>query len=179
MLPAVSKPKLLVSMVRKLYRDLLFHSLVPSVLLNDRMRTALLRRLGVDIDPTAALMPRSWFAGCNVTRNVSIGAGTWINTHCYFGGWAPITIGANCTFGPHVSIHTSAHDIEGPENRCGPEKNDPVTIGNGCWLGMRASVLPGVTIGDGCVIAAGALVAKDCEPHGLYAGVPARRIREL
>lgn len=55
----------------------------------------------------------------------------------------------------------------------------PITVGDGCWIGARAVILPGVTIGDGCVIAAGAVVSKDCAPNGMYAGVPARRIREL
>jgi maltose O-acetyltransferase len=179
MLLPVSRFNALYGMVDKLGRDILFNCLVPSVLLNGPMRVALLRRLGVDIGPGASLRAGSWFAGCNATHNVSIGAGTRINTHCYFGGWAPITIGANCNFGPQVSIHTSAHDLEGPERRCGPESNKAVTIGTGCWLGMRTLVLPGVTIGDGCVIAAGAVVAADCEPNGLYGGVPARRIRDL
>lgn len=50
---------------------------------------------------------------------------------------------------------------------------------DGCWLGGNVTVLPGVTIGRGCVIAAGAVVTKSCDPNGLYAGVPARRIRDL
>jgi maltose O-acetyltransferase len=47
------------------------------------------------------------------------------------------------------------------------------------WMGARVTVLPGVTVGDGCVIAAGAVVTKDCEPGGVYAGLPARRIRSV
>jgi maltose O-acetyltransferase len=54
-----------------------------------------------------------------------------------------------------------------------------VSVGNGSWLGTGVTVLPGVTIGEGCVIAAGAVVTADCAPDGLYAGVPARRIRDL
>lgn len=168
-------------MVRRLGADILFNRVVPSVLLNSPLRVALLRLLGVNIDRSVTLLAGSWFAGAghNATHRISIGKGTWINTHCYFGGLAPIAIGTNCSFGPQVSIHTSAHEIEGPEKRTGPERNKPVTIGNGCWIGMRASILPGVTIGDGCVIAAGAVVASDCGPNGLYGGVPARRIRDL
>ena len=52
-------------------------------------------------------------------------------------------------------------------------------IGDGSWLGQNVSVIAGVTIGAGCMIAAGAVVVSDCEPNGLYAGVPARRIKNL
>jgi maltose O-acetyltransferase len=52
-----------------------------------------------------------------------------------------------------------------------------VRIGDRCWIGARATILPGVSIGDGTVVAAGAVVTKDCEPDALYAGVPARRLR--
>ncbi|WP_447643573.1 acyltransferase [Nocardioides zeae] len=52
-------------------------------------------------------------------------------------------------------------------------------IGNGAWIGARALILPGVSVSEGCVIAAGAVVNRNTEPHGLYAGVPARRIRDL
>lgn len=55
----------------------------------------------------------------------------------------------------------------------------PIKIGGGCWIGARAVILPGVTVGNGCIIGAGAVVAKDCEPDGMYAGVPAKRVRDL
>ena len=63
--------------------------------------------------------------------------------------------------------------------RCGDISFLPVSIGDGVWIGAGATVLAGVSIGDGCVIAAGAVVATDCEPNGLYGGIPARRIRDL
>lgn len=52
-----------------------------------------------------------------------------------------------------------------------------VSIGDSCWLGARATILPGVTIGEGTIIGAGAVVTEDCKPGAVYAGVPARRIR--
>ena len=50
---------------------------------------------------------------------------------------------------------------------------------DGCWICAGCTILPGVTIGEGCVIAAGSVVNKDCAPDGLYAGVPAKRIKDL
>ncbi|WJH37282.1 hypothetical protein N6H14_05985 [Paenibacillus sp. CC-CFT747] len=67
----------------------------------------------------------------------------------------------------------------GPDKRAGAPIGLPIVIGDGVWIGTRATVLPGVRIGDGSVIAAGAVVTKDCAPHGIYAGTPARRVKEL
>jgi maltose O-acetyltransferase len=79
-----------------------------------------------------------------------------------------------------VNVLTATHAIGDRRQRASlPQQRRPVEIGSGCWLGTGATVLPGVTIGDGCVIAAGAVVTGDCTADGLYAGVPARRIRDL
>ncbi|WP_081357668.1 acyltransferase [Neomoorella thermoacetica] len=78
-----------------------------------------------------------------------------------------------------VMICTSTHVIGEKNKRAGESKNLPVIIGDGCWIGTRAVILPGVKIGEGCIIAAGAVVTKDCESNGLYAGVPAKRIKNL
>jgi maltose O-acetyltransferase len=53
----------------------------------------------------------------------------------------------------------------------------PVRVSDRCWLGARATILPGVTIGEGTIIGAGAVVTKDCKPGAVYVGVPARRLR--
>jgi maltose O-acetyltransferase len=58
-------------------------------------------------------------------------------------------------------------------------KSAPIVIKSGTWIGARVIVLPGVTIGAGCIIAAGAVVTRNCEPNWLYAGVPARKSKQL
>ncbi len=77
------------------------------------------------------------------------------------------------------AIVTGSHELGGHERRAVAGAPSPVRIGSGCWLGARVVVLPGVTIGPGCMIAAGAVVAHDCAADRLYAGVPARRVRDL
>jgi maltose O-acetyltransferase len=75
-------------------------------------------------------------------------------------------------------ILTATHNlVDGRVDHRRASRN--VEIGDRVWLGARAMVLPGVTVGDGCVVAAGAVVTRDCEPDGVYAGVPARRIRPV
>jgi maltose O-acetyltransferase len=113
-------------------------------------------------------------------EDVSIGPAAFINRDCLIDAlWSPIVIGERVYIGPQVRILTASHEIGTGSQRAGSSVQEPVTISAGTWIGVAATILPGVTIGEGCVIAAGAVVTKDCEPHGLYGGLPARRIRDL
>ncbi|PAF37606.1 hypothetical protein CHH58_10380 [Terribacillus saccharophilus] len=128
------------------------------------------------IGKNVAISPGSYFNGLKV----NVGNDSWINSNCFFDGDNEnIHIGSNCGIGMQVLFCTSSHEIGYPGRRGGPVIKKPVIIGNGCWIGARATILPGVTIGEGCIVAAGSVVTKDCLPHGLYAGVPAKRVREL
>lgn len=139
------------------------------------LRTALMRRCGVKVGPRTTVLSRCTFAGLEV----SIGEGCYVSYQCVFDATAPIVIGDNVFMAHRVNIVTATHAIGDRTMRASTQRRLPVTIGRGCWLGADVTVLPGITIGDGCVIAAGAVVAADCEPDGLYAGVPARRVRDL
>lgn len=121
------------------------------------------------------IAPGCFFGGTNIT----IGQGTYVNRECLFDGFASIAIGERCAIGMRVMFVTSSHEPGGPERRAGKLSGRPITVGDGCWIGSGAVLLPGVTVGDGCVIAAGAVVRSDCEPHTMYAGVPARRVKTL
>ena len=138
------------------------------------VRWALLRAWGVDA-ATHRINEGCWFGG----TEVSLGRGTFVNMRCVFDNWAPISIGANCYLGMGVSLVTSTHELGPSGQRAGAVSGKPIVVGDGCWIGANAIVLPGVTIGPGCIIGAGAVVSKDCEPDGLYAGNPARRVRDL
>jgi maltose O-acetyltransferase len=74
---------------------------------------------------------------------------------------------------------SSTHEIGAPDRRAGTDVGKPVTVGDGCWIGARAVILPGVAVGDGCISAAGAVVTRDCQANGLCAGIPAKLIRHL
>jgi maltose O-acetyltransferase len=150
------------------------NSIVAAQLMPRSIRRIILRAWGVDMQ-TKALHPRFVFS----SPNVSIGSGTTINWYAFFDAGARITIGKQCGAGPGCQFLTTTHEIGGPGRRMGTDVTRPVTIGDGTWLGASVVVQPGVTIGEGCVIATGAVVTQDCEPHGFYAGVPARRVRDL
>jgi maltose O-acetyltransferase len=107
-------------------------------------------------------------------RNLEIGHGTFLNTGCYLECVGPIRIGTDCQFGPGVMIVTSHHPQEPDGHISRVPQPRPVVIGDRVWVGARVTVLPGTRIGDDVVIAAGAVVARDCTEPGVYAGVPAR-----
>jgi maltose O-acetyltransferase len=111
--------------------------------------------------------------------NLTIGHGTSINVDCFFDCLAKVTLGRNVMVGMGVMIVTSDHPI-GPDGR--PQGNPvgrDVVIEDRVWLGARSMVLPGVRVGEGTVISAGAVVTRDCRPLSIYAGSPARLIGQL
>lgn len=111
--------------------------------------------------------------------NVVIAEDAMLNSGVIIDSYAPVTIGRGVHVGPEVLLGTSTHHIGQGDRRAGEVYGAPITIHAGAWIGARAVILPGVTIGAGAVVAAGAVVTKDCEPHTLYAGVPARVVRPL
>ena len=139
-----------------------------------KVRWGLLRLSGVKTDAWN-IGPRCYFG----TNEVVIGRGTFVNRGCVFDAMAPIRIGERCALGMEVMFITSTHPVAGHERRAGDVEGKPVIIGDGCWIGARATILPGVSVGAGSVIAAGAVVVSDCDPDTVYAGVPARPVRDL
>jgi len=138
------------------------------------VRWAILRACGLKVE-TRAICARTTFTG----PDVAIGRGSFVNSDCFFDAMAPITLGEGVAVGMDVLFATSTHEIGPATRRAGRLTAAPIRVEDGVWIGARAVLLPGVTVGSGCVIAAGAVVAADCEPNGLYGGVPARRIRDL
>lgn len=121
-------------------------------------------------------------------KHTKIGANTFANFNFTVQDDAEVTIGANCNFGPNVTIVTPVHPMVASERRAirtaqGEEKllcyAKPVHIGKDCWFGASVTVCPGVTIGDNCVIGAGSVVTKDIPANVVAVGNPCRVIREI
>lgn len=139
----------------------------------DRLR--IYHRFGLDIQ-TDAVFPGCYFH----TADIHIAAGAIINQNVHIENTGRVEIGPRTGLGLQTTIITSNHDLGPSHMRLGPRWfQEPVVIGSGCWIGARCLILPGATIGDGCLVAAGSVVRGVLEPDGLYAGVPARRVKHL
>ncbi|HEX3829309.1 MAG TPA: acyltransferase [Sporichthyaceae bacterium] len=140
------------------------------------LRRALLRAAGTRIGEGGGLRGGSHYSR---PRNLTLGAGCWINRNCHLelNDW--ITLHDNVQIGPGTTILTTSHEMGPAHDRGGPMTTAPVVIETGCWLGANVTVLPGITIGAGSVVAAGAVVTADVPPNVIVAGVPARVIRKL
>ncbi len=110
---------------------------------------------------------------CDYGCNIHIGDNVIINYNLTVLDEALVTIGNNVFIGPNVSIYTACHPLDAKTRNTGAEWALPVTIGNDVWIGGSAVIIPGVTIGDGAVIAAGSVVTRDVPAHCVVAGNPA------
>ncbi len=107
-------------------------------------------------------------------NNIKFGRNCFVNHFCYFMDGAPINIGDKVFFGPYVGLYTARHPLQARARNRGLEQAQPIIIGDNCWLGGNAVVMPGVTIGPGAVIGAGAVVTHDVPANHLVVGVPAK-----
>mgnify|MGYP001613288221 FL=1 len=108
-------------------------------------------------------------------KNISVGEDTIIGDHAFIDGRAKVSIGSHTDIASQLMIYNSEHDLSDPGFRATEE---PVTIGDYCFIGPRVIIMPGVHIGDGAVIAGGAVVTKDVAPGTIVGGVPAKLIGE-
>lgn len=113
--------------------------------------------------------------GCRFYKpaNVKIGQGTIIGDHATLDGRAPLSIGDHVDIASNVAIYNSEHDVQSEDMR---PVEEPVEIGDYVFVGPRAIILPGVKIGKGAVVAAGAVVTKDVPEKTIVGGVPAKEI---
>lgn len=156
------------------------NNILPDVSFFEKSRADLARAiLGAKIGRNVRLRANIDFG--NDPTGITIGDGCYINRRCtLFADWGcAITLGNNVWLGPEVMLWTGSHTIGPREQRCGTGVSSPIVLGDGCWVGARATILAGVTVGTGCVVGASALVAKDVLPDSLAVGVPAKVIRIL
>jgi maltose O-acetyltransferase len=140
------------------------------------LRTKIMRAAGFQISKRATI----WAGASFRSKKVTIGSGVFINVGFYHDGYDLLQIGDNVRIGPFVRVITATHEI-GPSSQRGmiDVVGKPVTIRDACWIGSGVTILPGVTVDRGCVIAANSVVYEDTVMDGVYAGNPARRVREL
>jgi acetyltransferase-like isoleucine patch superfamily enzyme len=117
--------------------------------------------------------------GIGSNGTLEIGSHTYINYGCSIGATLLVRLGPRCRIGSHVILmDNDFHELD-PERRDEMPASAPIILEENVWIGVRAIVLRGVTIGAGSVVAAGSVVVRDVPPRTLVGGVPARPIRSL
>ena len=112
------------------------------------------------------------------TPQLIIGDNSGVGINCEMNG--PVTIGNDVMMAPEVVIYTSGHaydSLDVPMWKQGSTEVKRVVIGNDVWIGRRVIIMPGVNIGDGSIIGAGAVVTKDVPPYSVVGGVPAKVLK--
>ncbi|CAM3988223.1 maltose acetyltransferase domain-containing protein [Lederbergia lenta] len=116
---------------------------------------------------------------CDYGYNIHVGENFYANYDCVILDVCEVQIGDDCLLAPGVHIYTAAHPLDPLERIAGPEFGKSVTIGNNVWIGGRATINPGISIGDNAVIASAAVVTKDVPDNVVVAGNPARIIKRI
>lgn len=128
--------------------------------------------LGRKLDSTSQILPPVYI---DFGHQVEVGKNVFINHNCTMMSAGGIVIEDNVMIGPQVTLTTTNHDFTDHFTLlC-----KPIHIGRNVWIGARALILPGVTIGENSVIAGGAVVTRDVEPNVVVGGAPARVLKHL
>lgn len=143
------------------------------------LKVKLLRWCGATIGENVRINSSAQFSG---DGNLEIGDDVWVGPGCLISpvGKATIQIGSHIDIAPQVMILTGSHKIEPMGNHIGGEGySASVVVGDGCWLGARCVLLPGVTLKEKTIVAAGAVVTKSVDEEiVLVAGVPAKVVKQ-
>ncbi|MCD8215397.1 MAG: sugar O-acetyltransferase [Clostridiales bacterium] len=140
----------------------------------EEVRKLFFRITGRLLDESFVLFP-PFYTDCG--KNITVGKNVFIGSCCYFQDQGGVKIGDGVLVGHGTTFATLNHCFE-PEKRSSMIPK-PIVVGDRVWIGANVTILPGVTIGDNAVIAAGAVVAKDVPADIIAAGVPARVIKYI
>lgn len=154
-----------------LVNDLLSGHFIPA-----RVRTQLLRDVvHFPISNTCVIGPKCFFRD----NAIWVGRRSTINLGCVFDNRGGVVIGEDVGIGIGARFITSTHTFEVPERRAGAGSSLLIRVGRGAFLGSYCTLLAGVDVGEGAVIAAGSVVTGHCDSNALYAGIPARKVKGL
>ncbi len=140
----------------------------------DQVRQRLSEITGKDIDGSTTIFPPFH---TNFGRFITLGKNVFINHACSFLDMGGITIEDDVMIGPRVNLTSETHPLD-PANR-GTVIPKPIVIRRNAWIGAAATILPGVTIGENAIVAAGAVVSRDVPANAIVAGIPAKVVKTV
>ncbi|GAB3736779.1 sugar O-acetyltransferase [Spirosoma lituiforme] len=140
----------------------------------DQVRTRLSEIIGMEVDPSTTVFPPFH---SNFGRSIRLGKNVFINHTCSFLDIGGITIEDDVQIGPRVNLTSENHPLD-PANRK-TVLLQPILIRRNAWIGAGATILPGVTVGENSIVAAGAVVSRDVPPNTVVAGIPAKVVKAL
>jgi acetyltransferase-like isoleucine patch superfamily enzyme len=113
-------------------------------------------------------------------EKIKIGKRGYININCFMQGSGGVEIGDDVIIGPNVSFYSENHNFLDKKKLIKDQgfTRKKIIVGNDVWLGANVTILPGISLGDGCVVGAGAIVTKSFPSYSVIAGVPAKKIKE-
>ena len=115
---------------------------------------------------------------CDLGYNIHVGENFYAGFNCTILDMAEVKVGDNCLIGPNVGIYTAGHNLN-PIDRHKFGFAKPISVGNNVWIGGHCVVIGGIEIGDNSIIAAGSIVTKDVPANTIFAGNPARKIKDI
>lgn len=141
---------------------------------DEELRALMSRLVGYRVDDGFRLFPPVY---TDFGKNIKVGKDVFVNSGCCFQDQGGVTLGDGCLVGHNVVFATLDHDKR--PGRRGDMTAAPIVVGKDVWIGAHATILKGVTIGDGAIVAAGAVVTRDVPPNTIAAGVPARVVKTI
>jgi acetyltransferase-like isoleucine patch superfamily enzyme len=145
--------------------------LAASPIVRQALRARLWRAAGIRVGSNVDLRPHSWV----FSAKLEVGDDSLVAFGCRIENREQVTLGSRVGVGSFASFVTSTHEKGGREQRHGAYAGEPIVVGDGCWIGSGATLLPGVVLGPGCIVGAGAVVlGGEYEADSLLVGVPAR-----
>lgn len=173
--------------IKENLRRILVHiaNILQGVVLGDdslsiKIRLLLLSMLGMQYGKKIRIL-----TGCDITKKgLFLGNNIFINKKCYFDLTGNVFIHDGVSVGHGVTFITAIHKNCHPDNRGGHMRGNhissaDITLEEGCWIGANATLMPGITIGKGAIVATGSVVTKNVNAHTIVGGVPARIIEDI
>ena len=130
--------------------------------------------IGTEIDDSTTIFPPFY---TNFGRSIRLGKNVFINHACSLLDIGGITIEDDVQIGPRVNLTSENHPLDPNDRKTLIPK--PIVIKRNVWIGAGATILPGVTIGENAIVAAGAVVSRDVPPNTIVAGIPAKIVKTL